>query len=84
MELKKFTVTDECISCMACVGMAEDIFQLGDNGKVFVIKQPQNKQEENLAQEAAEVCPVNAIIEIEQTSYKKPVLTTDNVKETLD
>ena len=84
MELKKFTVTDECISCMACVGLAEDIFQLGDNGKVFVIKQPQNKQEENLAQEAAEVCPVNAIIEIEQTSDKKPVLATDNVKKTLD
>ncbi len=87
MNLKKFKVTDECISCMACVGLAEDIFQINDNGKAFVVKQPENDREVALAQEALEACPVDAIIELEENEAikpTKPVVASDNVRETLD
>ncbi len=88
MKLKRFKVNEECISCMACIGLAEDIFQLNDNGKAFVIKQPETEQEVALAQEAVEACPVDAIVEIEpDVEVKKniePIKASDNVKEVLD
>ncbi len=88
MDLKRFTVTDECISCVACVGVAEDIFQMGEDGKAFVVKQPENLQEVELAEQALEACPVGAIVELESSgedlSQKKPVTASDNVKEILD
>ena len=71
MKINKFKVTDECISCMACIGLAEDIFQLNDNGKAFVVKQPENERELELARQAVDACPVDAIVEICQNVSKQ-------------
>ena len=48
---------DTCIGCGSCVAVAPDIFEIGDNGKAEVI----NDESTEEAQEAADVCPVDAI-----------------------
>lgn len=58
----KFYVDRECIACDACVLVAPDHFNMDeDDGHAFVIKQPQNEEEEELCTEAMEGCPVEAI-----------------------
>ena len=88
MKFKQFKVTDQCIGCMACVGIAEDIFKMNDEGKAFVVKQVETKEEEQLALEAKEACPVEAIVEVEPNDEEKndlkPITSDDNVKEVLD
>ncbi len=88
MNLKKFKVTDQCIGCMACVGIAETVFQMNDEGKAVVVKQPDSLDEEQLALEAMEACPVDAIIEIDTKLAEKqevePVLADAKVKDVLD
>lgn len=53
---------DACIGCGACVAIAEDLFELNDDGlsqaKVEMV--PEEKKEE--ATEAVESCPTAAII----------------------
>ena len=85
MDIKNFTITDECIGCMACVGITEEIFQIGEDGKAFVVRQPESKDEESLALEAMEACPVDAIKIIKKRALlDRPILARDNVKEVLD
>ena len=84
--MKLYKVTEECISCHACVEVAKDNFEMG--AKIaYVKKQPENETEEKLCEEALEACPVNAIECEEQsvvTNGKEPILAKSNVKETLD
>ena len=84
--MKLYKVTEECISCHACVEVAKDNFEMG--AKIaYVKKQPENETEEKLCEEALEACPVNAIECEEQsvvTDGKEPILAKSNVKETLD
>ena len=75
MDIKKFKVTDQCIGCMACVGIAESVFQMDDEGKAVVVKQPDSLDEQKLAVEAMEACPVEAIIEIEAKPEQKDIIT---------
>ncbi len=89
MKFKQFKVTDECIGCMACVGIAGSVFKMNGEGKAFVAKQPETADEEQLAEEALEACPVDAIVASEaaktgKQADLKPVLADDNVKEILD
>ncbi len=88
MKFKQFKVTDQCIGCMACVGIAEEIFKMNDEGKAFVAKPVETPEEEQLAMEAMEACPVDAIVEVEPAEEQKiglePVKSNDNVKEVLD
>ncbi len=82
-----FNVNEECISCHACVEVAGNNFEMGSNNLAYVKRQPQNEMELKQTKNALEVCPVNAIISEEvneNTGDKKPILGTDNVKETLD
>ena len=53
---------DKCIGCGACVGTCNDIFDFGDDGLAEVKNQP-NEENKNLATEALENCPTNAIEE---------------------
>ena len=53
-----------CISCGLCASTCEDVFQFADDGKAEVIKQPEGENEETMAREAAEGCPV-AVIGVE-------------------
>ena len=71
---------------MACVGISNDIFQMNGNNKAVVVKQPENKEEEDLAQEAADACPVEAIVEVKENNNKEatPVIGKSNIKEILD
>ncbi len=87
--MKKYKVTGECISCHACVEVADNHFEMGRNNLAYVKKQPLNNDEELICEEALNVCPVGAI-ESEKGKTepgkigKKPVLAGSNVKETLD
>ena len=86
---KHYQVTEKCISCHACVEVAENNFEIVGNGLAFVKKQPQNQIEEEQCEEALNVCPVGAIVaedlnaESTQES-KEPILASSKVKETLD
>lgn len=54
---------DACVGCGACTNVAEDLFEIDDNGlskeKKDVV--PEGKEEE--AKEAIETCPTGAIEE---------------------
>lgn len=58
---------DVCIGCGACTAIAQNIFQIGDDGLAETIN-PDNENEKNISEEdkddvldAAEGCPVGAI-----------------------
>lgn len=58
----KVKVNDDCIGCGACVAIAPDIFELNTGTmKSFVKKQPATPEEDELAKQAADACPVAAI-----------------------
>jgi len=87
MKHKKYSVSDECISCRACVEVAGNNFAMNDESKAFVFKQPETDEEEVESHSALEVCPVNAISADEKTEPSTdvmPVLAKSNIKETLD
>ncbi len=83
--MSRYKVSDECIGCRACVGVAEDNFGIRNN-KAYVKKQPTTKQEEELCSKALEVCPVNAIskTKLKKVKNAEVVLASSNIKETLD
>jgi len=57
-----FYVDSNCIDCDLCRETAPDNFDRDeDEGVSFLIKQPENDEEEELCREALEECPVEAI-----------------------
>ncbi|MEA3451080.1 MAG: ferredoxin [Bacteroidota bacterium] len=86
MVSKKYKVNDECISCMACVEVAEKNYKMADSGFAVVYKQPETEEELKQAEEAMEICPVGAIecSEKEENKDVKPILASSNIKKTLD
>ncbi len=53
---------DACISCGACEAVAEDIFELDEDGiSKAKISKTSNDEEASLAKEASESCPTGAI-----------------------
>lgn len=58
----KIEVTKDCIGCGACAAIAPDLFELDmKTMKSHVKKQPTGKDEEELARQAADACPVDSI-----------------------
>ena len=58
----RFYVDDQCIDCDLCRETAPDNFTRNDDGGYsFVYKQPESEEEDRLAREAMEGCPVEAI-----------------------
>lgn len=51
---------EKCIGCGACVGTCDNVFDFDDDNLAYVKNQP-NNEDENLAIEAMENCPTNAI-----------------------
>ena len=51
---------ENCIGCGACVGTCDNVFDFDDDNLAYVKNQP-NNENENLAIEAMENCPTNAI-----------------------
>ena len=57
-----FYVDEQCIACDACVKTAPKYFAMNDiEGHAYVHFQPETKEELELAQQALEECPVEAI-----------------------
>jgi ferredoxin len=53
---------EECIGDGSCEDIAPDYFQLDDEDLAEVIKNPVAEGDEDVARDAAEACPVEAII----------------------
>ena len=90
---KKFKVSDACVGCQACVGVAGDNFEMNNEGKAYVKTQPKSDAEVAACEEAVSVCPVGAISmenddedgdSRSEDDQKKPILAKSNIKETLD
>lgn len=56
---------EACIGCGACTSVAEDLFEINDEGlsTAKVEKVPEDK--EQAAKDAIETCPTGAIVEAE-------------------
>lgn len=59
-ELKVDVDQELCIGCGTCVALAGEIFDLNDDGKSII--KDQEAGTDDLKMEAAEACPVEAII----------------------
>ena len=57
----KVRVEDSCTACGLCVDTCPDVFTMGDEF-AEVIADPVPPESEELAQQAADDCPVEAII----------------------
>ena len=58
----EYYVTNECMFCGVCSQLAPTVFKFKkEEGYSFVIKQPETKEENELAIEALESCFTNAI-----------------------
>lgn len=57
----KFSVNDSCIGCALCASIGAETFEMGDDGKAYVKKQPDEGVLTAKATEAMEACPVDAI-----------------------
>ncbi len=51
---------EKCIGCGSCTAVCPDVFELDDNGKAY-LKEGGEETDEKCAQEAADICPVQAI-----------------------
>lgn len=59
----KVKVTEECISCGACVDICPEVFYLGDDGYAHVRESEAARPElAGKIREAADSCPTEAII----------------------
>lgn len=63
--MKTFVKKDVCIGCGACTVIADNVFEIGDDGLAEVkeeFKDTDIKEEDiNSVKDAAEGCPVSAI-----------------------
>jgi ferredoxin len=58
----KYYTTEECDGCAYCASVAPENFDFEkESNTYFVARQPADKEEEEILQEAKEDCPVDAI-----------------------
>ncbi len=57
----KISINEDCTACGLCVDLCPDVYQMGDEF-AEVIANPIPADFETLAQQAADECPVEAII----------------------
>ena len=59
----KWYITDDCTGCGACLEIApENIAEDEDEMISYIKKQPENAEEEENLEEAADQCPTEAIL----------------------
>lgn len=58
--MKQVFIEDSCIGCGSCVEICPEVFEL--NGEVAVVKKGANLSLDKKIIEAAEACPVEAIV----------------------
>lgn len=52
---------DGCIGCGLCAGTCPNVFEIIEDGRAQVIKQPASLEDEEAALDAAASCPVEVI-----------------------
>lgn len=57
-----YKVTDACIGCGACTGVCPEVFDLNADGLAENIIGEVPEELQDAAKEAAEACPVEAIV----------------------
>lgn len=55
-----------CIGCGACQAIANDVFEIGDDGQAFAKEVVITEEMEEEVLEAVEGCPVSAITKVEE------------------
>jgi len=58
----KVSITDDCISCGLCVDTCPEVFDMPEGEKARPLVDTVPEELEDKAREAAEACPVEAII----------------------
>lgn len=58
----KVTITDDCISCGLCVETCPEVFEMPEGEKARPLVDTVPEDLEDKAKEAADSCPVDAII----------------------
>jgi ferredoxin len=53
--------TEKCITCWACVGYSDTLFDFNEDNKCIVKKQPETDEEYKIAEEVVNICPVGII-----------------------
>ncbi|NLL53505.1 MAG: ferredoxin [Peptococcaceae bacterium] len=53
---------DVCIGCGACPSICPEIFEMDEDGLAIALNEQVPEDQEELAEEAAESCPTEAII----------------------
>lgn len=59
--MKAIVDTDLCIGCALCADTCPEVFRMMQDGYSHVIADPVPEDEYDCVQEAAEICPVEAI-----------------------
>lgn len=59
--MKAFVDKDACIGCGLCPSIDPDVFDMGDDGKAYVVESEVPSESEDTVVEAEEACPVDAI-----------------------
>lgn len=57
---------DLCIGCGACQAIADEVFEIGDDGQAFVKVEEVSDEITEQVLDAVEGCPVNAISKEEE------------------
>lgn len=57
-----YKVNENCIGCGTCVGLCPEVFDFNDDGVAENILGEIPEELEEQAKEAAQCCPVNAIV----------------------
>ncbi|RKZ02083.1 hypothetical protein DRQ21_09465 [Candidatus Fermentibacteria bacterium] len=83
--MNKYTVSEKCIGCRACVEVAGNNFSIGGEKKAYLNRQPASTGEEAACSRAVEICPVDAI-SVLSNGEEMPdvVVASSNIKATLD
>jgi len=61
MTVKVSVDSKNCISCGACITICPDVFELNDENKSIVKKQPETAEEVECARQSEAACPVRVI-----------------------
>ena len=59
--MKAHVDLETCIGCGLCPSIAPEVFEMRDDGKAHEIVDEVSKENEGVAQESADQCPVSAI-----------------------
>lgn len=78
--MKAYVKKDTCIGCGACTVIADQVFQIGDDGLAEVINPIENELEKKIGEiaeaeqenviDASESCPTSAIEVIENEEHE--------------